>query len=120
VLDVATQLAKRDKVAGRRLYEQLRQPFSVYVLDQKRLGAALEIASHVDFQQLCAEALHPLEPYVPWNREFLSNRARCYRETAHPLAAQAQADLDAFLSNEPVPFARGLPTAAPAATPSAG
>ena len=97
VLDVATQLAKQDKAAGRRLYAALQKPFSVYVLNDKRTAVALEIAAKVDFQQLCAEALQPMEPYVPWNRQFLSDRARCYRETGHPLAAQAQADVITFV-----------------------
>jgi spermidine synthase len=117
--DVVAQLAKQDKAAGKRLYAALRQPFSVEVLNDRRVAAALEIAFKVDSQQLCAEALQPLEPYVPWNRAFLSRRARCYRETGHPLAALAEAELLTFLRDEPAPFAQGLaaPPSAPPPTP---
>ena len=120
VLDVATQPAKQDKVAGRQLYAAMSQPFSVYIMEEKRAAAALEIAGKVNFQQLCAEALEPFEPYVPWNRDFLSSRARCYRETGHVRAAQAQAELNTFLRDEPVPFGRGIttPSTAPSPTPT--
>lgn len=120
MLDVATQLATQDRAAGRQLYTALQKPFSVYALDDERAKHALVIAGTVDFRQLCVAALEPLEPYVPWNREFLSIRARCYRETGDPRAARAQADFIAFLRNEPLPFPRGLttPTAAPSTSAS--
>jgi spermidine synthase len=117
-LDVATQLTTQDKSAGRQLYAALRQPFSVSALNEERARHALEIAAKVDFKQLCVAALEPLEPYVPWNREFLSSRARCYRETGNPRAEQAQADFIAFLRNEAVPFSSGLAIPTPAASPA--
>ena len=116
VLEVIALLAKQDATAGKRLYGALRQPFSVDLLDERRRATALEIAFKVDSQQLCAEALQPFEPSVPWNRSFLSRRARCYRETKHPGEVLAEAELLAFLRNEPVPFAHGL--AAPRGAPS--
>jgi spermidine synthase len=110
MLDVATQLGTQDKAAGQRLYAALQQPFAAHVLNDEREMRALEIAAKLDFKQLCAAALAPLEPYVPWKHEFLAGRARCYRETGDARAAQAEADLVSFLRAEPVPFAHGLVT----------
>jgi spermidine synthase len=107
-LVVATEAAGADKNAGRRLYEGLQTPFAVAMLNDDRLRQALAIAGKVDFQALCATALQPLEPNVPWNRDFLLSRARCYRETQHPLLAQAEQDFTTFGRDEPVPFGHNL------------
>ncbi len=114
-LEVAVHVAAHDPALGQRLYDVLKTPFAVHALNDQRKTRALMIAAKLDFKRLCAEALEPLEPYVPWNREFLANRARCYRETGHPRAADAKEELTAFLRDEPVPFGYGLttPTAQP-------
>jgi spermidine synthase len=110
ILDVATQVAAHDKRTGEQLYAALREPFSVRVLDGERTMQALQIAAKVDFKRLCAAALLPFEPNVPWTREFLSGRSRCYRTTGDARATQAEADFVRFLRNEGAPFAHGLTT----------
>jgi spermidine synthase len=109
-LELAGRVAAHDHAVGQRLYDVLKSPFAVHVLNDDRKTRALMIAAALDFKRLCAEALEPLEPYVPWNREFLANRARCYRDTGHPRATQAMEELTAFLREEPVSFAYGLAT----------
>jgi hypothetical protein len=117
MMDVATQLAAQDTAASRRLYAALDRPFAASALNDKRMNAALQIATTLDFTQLCAAAVEPFEPHVPWTRAFLASRSRCYRETNHPRAMQAEAELVTFLRDEPVPFARDLTTPAGAPPP---
>jgi hypothetical protein len=107
-VDLALEIAKRDKVNGERLYQRLRQPFAVAIKNDHRLKAVVNIAHAVDWPRLCTEALLPLEPDVPWWSEFLIRRLRCYEATNNPRAKGARRDLARFLNNEPLPFSTGM------------
>jgi hypothetical protein len=107
-LDVAVSIAAQDQSAGRRLYDAIRTPFAVAMLDEERKQKALGIAAALDFTGLCAQALEPLEPWVPWEHDFLVSRARCYQDAGHPKAALARDELIVFLQDEPMPLANRL------------
>ena len=96
--DVARPLSLDREVAVK-LYETLGRPFVLRLLESDRLRLRVELALRIDFAKLCAEALAPLEPEVPWN-ESLSLRARCYRAVKSPLSARADRDLEEFEAQE--------------------
>jgi spermidine synthase len=100
-LKASQQMAVKDAVLGRRLFEALEQPFSTSVWELARLDRRLALAEQLDFPGLCVRALEPYEPHVPWGRKFLELRARCYGTTGHTLAARARAALESFRDAEP-------------------
>ena len=109
-LEMASAIASQDPTRriARRFYDLLSQPFSVRLVDQKRLEARALVAEVLDPGPGCSavtiDAIRPFEPNVPWRREFLTRRAQCYRETGDPLAERAEADLQRFESTESVPL----------------
>lgn len=88
-----------DRAASARVFEVLKEPFAVRVLDVTRLEVRSAIGLRPGFEQFCVEGLAALEPNVPWEEVLLKGRDECYRRTQHPLAAAAHADLARFLSN---------------------
>ena len=102
-LDLAMAMAEGKKAVAARLYPALAQPYSVLFLEDRRLRALLAVASQVDNAH-AAQALHRLEPHVPWQRDILTFRARCYRDVGDPLAATAVSDLQRYLENTPTAF----------------
>jgi spermidine synthase len=101
-------VAERDRVAAGRLFETLRAPFSMFLLEQERLNALLKLLPQVGFEQFCAPTLAPLEPHVPWQQDFLLARLRCYQKVQHPLLGRAKSDVDEFLREEAMMFGRDL------------
>ncbi|HSP77414.1 MAG TPA: fused MFS/spermidine synthase, partial [Myxococcaceae bacterium] len=115
-LQASVEVARREAALGRRLFAALARPFSTYGLEYQRNAVRLRLARLLDFQGLCAEVLADYEPHVPWTREFLEQRARCYVEGGHPLEEQALADYEVFLADAPVSLwdgARGPPESEP-------
>jgi hypothetical protein len=106
VLSMAANVGASDPRAARRMYDALRQPFSVRSVDKVRLLTTLELATRLDFAALCHEPISAFEPLAPWDESFLRTRQRCYTETKDPLLARATRDLEEFLSREPLPLAR--------------
>lgn len=102
-LVMAAELS-RDPVLGRRLWAALDKPFSTNAGEGMRVSIRLDMAQKIDPAGLCAESLAPLEPHVPWKREFLEMRSRCYVLTNHPLQDQSLADLVEFMESEPPPL----------------
>ena len=100
-IDLAWQVAARQPPLAKELFDSLAQPFAVRALDAYRLYMRANIGLAADFDGLCAAAIAPLEPYVPWERQFLEQRNRCYAQLRHPLASRARADLTAFLRAVP-------------------
>jgi hypothetical protein len=98
LLDVGTSLSERREVAEW-LFETLKQPFALRMLEYERLRVRVELASKINFDKLCVEVLAPYEPNVPWD-DSLEKRARCYRKAGHPLAAQAERDLEELVDQE--------------------
>jgi hypothetical protein len=75
--------------------------FAVHALDLARLSTRATIGLQDDGGRECGAALTPLEPHVPWDGDFLRERADCYGRIGSPLAALARADLDAFRAAVP-------------------
>jgi hypothetical protein len=107
-LPVAVRLAREDRALAPRLYEAFSQPFAMDMFRQPRLLSRIWISRAVDAQSLCADAIAPLEPHVPWEEPFLTYRYQCYQTHHHPLAARARRDLEKFLADAPPKLAEGL------------
>ena len=107
-LDLAVDVANRDRAAGDRLWRALAQPFSVHVQNDHRLQARAQIAWAVDWPHLCTEALAPMEPDVPFDNDLLLRRVRCYEATGDKKLAAARRDLGHFVGHEPMRFSTGL------------
>jgi hypothetical protein len=100
-LDLAWTLSSERPDLSGRLFEALAEPFAAHALDTPRLSAYFSIGNLSDFAAHCVAALAPFEPYVPWDGRFLAERDRCYQSHNDPRAAQARADLEAFVANSP-------------------
>lgn len=107
-IDLALEIAKRDRVAGERLYRRLQHPFAVALLTDNRQHALVELANAIDWPRLCQEAIAPMEPDVPWQGEFLLRRMRCYELNQDARLPTARRDLNRFLAHEPMNIAAGL------------
>jgi hypothetical protein len=88
-----------DNAGSATVFEVLREPFAVRVLDIARLEVRSAIGMKPGFEQYCVDALAPLEPNVPWDETLLRGRDQCYSNFNPALAAKAHADLEKFLSN---------------------
>jgi len=104
-LGIATTLGAKDRGAAKRLFEALREPFSVRSVDESRMLTSAELATRLDFAALCRQPVAALEPFAPWNEGFLRMRRQCYGATNDPRLARATIDLEEFLSREPLPLA---------------
>jgi hypothetical protein len=91
--------SRLDDSGSLKVFEVLREPFAVRVLDIARLEVRSAIGLRPGFEQYCVEALAPLEPNVPWNEALLRERDKCYSNFQPALAAKARADLEKFRSN---------------------
>ena len=87
-----------DPAASAKAFDTLREPFAVRALDVTRLEVRASISMRPGFEQNCVEAFAAFEPNVPWVEVPLRGRVACYDRAGHPLAAQARADLEKFLS----------------------
>ncbi|MBP7866205.1 MAG: fused MFS/spermidine synthase [Acidobacteria bacterium] len=93
----------KDPAVVEALEPLLASPFCMWAQDVLRLRIHLDFA----FKRGPAAAIPALaavEPHVPWDFPTLRSRAEVYRRCNHPLAARAQADLEAFLSRLPNRF----------------
>ena len=106
-LQLAGEIAKASPADGARLFAELAEPFSVGLLNHRRLMLRTELARG-DLERLCVEAYAPFEPLVPWNDGFLRSRLECYVKTRHPLAGTAAIDLLDFVERGEPPLSRGL------------
>lgn len=106
-LDAALELAGQRTDLAPRVLEALREPFALRMLDEVRTEEAFLIASLDPPGPDCARLLEPVEPNVPFNREWLEYRVRCYLFTDHPLFLKAVAERDDFLSLSPAPLLAG-------------
>ncbi len=88
-----------------RLMNALAQPFPVKVFDEYRRSALLLLAQQEAGEGECSPAQYLLvktwEPNVPWQRDYLEARARCYAQNQDALARQAASDFENYLSDEP-------------------
>jgi len=107
-LELAWELTEQRPDLGAALFEALAEPFAVRTLDGQRVSTYVSIGLLTDFPGRCLAAFAVLEPWVPWERPVLEQRARCYSLKHHPLAARAQADLAAFVAESPGAIDGGL------------
>lgn len=98
---LAEEIAGLEPRLGPDLYRALGQPFAVRMLEEMRWRVRLGIARGTGSTTLCAEALAPFEPHVPWEEPFLRSRLECYRRMGSPYAATAEHDLERFLAAAP-------------------
>jgi hypothetical protein len=117
-LQLAFQIASRDVSTAAGLEAALARPFAVGLADQERLRLRLDLAVLLAPER-CVETLKPFEPHPPWEGRFLAQRARCYRETKHPLARRALDDLEDYLEEAPPKLETGLPAPGPPSTAAA-
>ncbi|HKS24929.1 MAG TPA: spermidine synthase, partial [Thermoanaerobaculia bacterium] len=105
-LGLAVDIARDSRFPqiGRPLYNALRQPFAVDMLQEQRKSALL-LAAEKLYEGRCTEevldGIRMYEPHVPWQALYLNQRARCYTEANDPRAAEARRDLEQFRRNEP-------------------
>ncbi|MCC7417317.1 MAG: fused MFS/spermidine synthase [Acidobacteria bacterium] len=109
-VDMAVLVGSRSPALAQRLFDALREPFSLRASEHDRLMALVSLARAADFRGLCRDAVGAFEPHVPWNAPFLSIRRGCYEMTGDPRLALATRELNDYLSGEPLPLAAGLPT----------
>jgi hypothetical protein len=95
---LALEMANRDPKLAPRLEEMLREPFSVFILDEYRMFSLLQVAAIIDYQH-GAKVLELWEPHVPWKEKILRYRKESYEDSDYPLAQKAAKDLEAFLKN---------------------
>jgi len=107
-LVLAEEVAARHSPLALRLFQSVRSPFAVRSKELDRLNTMAELLSRIDLKPFCRDVLRPLEPYVAWNRSWLTLRRDCYVATNDPYARQAASDLAEFLRSEPVKFGVAL------------
>lgn len=100
-MPLSVELAQKEPAEGRKHWAQLATPFASYAAENLRAPLLVELARRLDFKGLCAQAFAAYEPYPLWSRAFLQQRAHCYTSTGNPLAARAEAELNAYLEDEP-------------------
>jgi spermidine synthase len=107
-LQSARELGSRSPDLVGVLRTALEQPFAVVMLDEARTDAILSFVLSRDPDATCADALAPLEPYVPWHQALLNWRARCYKLLHHAEADRAERELQRFVHDQPSQFGSGL------------
>ena len=65
-LALSDALTRRYPGVSRRLFDALRQPFSLRALDEMRLVTLTDLSRQFDFVGACREPIGALEPHVPW------------------------------------------------------
>src|SRR5262249_23421070 len=77
-LDLAWALTQQRPDLGASLFDALAEPFAVRSLDAQRVSTYFSIGLATDFPGRCVAAFAAFEPWVPWGRDVLEQRARCY------------------------------------------
>src|SRR5437763_218518 len=98
-LGLAVDMARDPRFVqiGAPLVQALRQPFAIDLLNEQRKSTLLFVAERLAGGACSSDFMNVLksyEPHVPWQAIYLEQRARCYGETADPLATKAQRDLN--------------------------
>ena len=107
-IESAKELTAKNSATIGLIREALSKPFALSMFDDNRNATLLALDMVQKLDSGCTEILRPYEPYVPWREELLSWRARCYALAHHPNQERAQAELDEFNRNVPMPFGKGL------------
>jgi spermidine synthase len=104
-LTLVGTLMTRNVAFSSRLFDALRQPFSLEAFDDLRLLTMTALSNQIDLAATCREPVGALEPYVPWTPAFLVARRDCYQATKDPRLRIAVRDLEDYLAREPLPLA---------------
>ncbi len=99
-LALAHELAQSQRALVPLLVEALGPPFSVAALEEPRRFVRLSVAMMGALDDHCAEPLEAYEPHVPWRREILQYRSRCYERRRDLRAPLAKRDLAEFERSE--------------------
>jgi spermidine synthase len=102
------EVSAADPSTAERLYRAISHPLPVYLHESKRLDTMLKIAMRTQLTVPCAETLEVYEPHVPWQKDLLEWRSRCYAATGHPRAALAAGELAEWNAQRPAPFEAGV------------
>jgi spermidine synthase len=106
---LAGELAAGDAARAGRVLPLLVQPFVLRGSDDERLIALSQALGSLEPGPACQEVLGGLEPNVPWVKDWLALRARCYAASRDPARAEAAArDLETFMREQPPKFYFGL------------
>jgi predicted membrane-bound spermidine synthase len=105
---LALVLAQADRRLGPGLLDALSQPFAVHAQEFTRRRAVFAIALSQPDPKLCVAALAAIEPYPFWEEPFLRDRAACYNDAKHPLAAAAISDLQRYMDTRGLRIDEGL------------
>lgn len=106
-LDLATTLAAADPSLVPRFSRLLAQPFSLYLLEEKRKTFIANLAGAVERGEcgpLSRAAVAAYGEHPPWQRRFLETRLRCARGGDPAVATAAAEDLRDFMETEPLPL----------------
>jgi spermidine synthase len=107
-IDTAEEITRAERGMADRVYAAIAQPLPVYLHEDRRLGALLNIAMHNKLETPCVRTLELFEPFVPWRRDVLEWRAECYAGAGDARKELALADLAELQSQSPSPFEAGL------------
>jgi len=110
---LAGQVGAQSPALARRMIAALKTPLAAGALPEDRLTAAALLTRTAGLAESCAEPMHALEPYSPWDATMLTLRRDCYAASGDPLLATAERDLATFAGLEAQPFAVVAPATAP-------
>ncbi len=82
------------------LFDGLSQPFALMGYEEQRVATSAELASYLPAEAAIG-SVAALEPNFPWTVEYLTLRARVYRQVGDWRATVAESDLAEFLAREP-------------------
>jgi spermidine synthase len=99
-LDAALELAGQKPEMAPRVLASLQAPFALQMLDDVRVEEAFLVGSMDEPGEGCARLLEPVEPHVPFTKEWLAYRVRCYAREDDPRLVAASADLARFEARE--------------------
>lgn len=90
--------ALKDEKFCRKAFDVLGQPFPANMGNQRRLLMRRHLAVRLG-PTVAADEFAAQEPFIEWEEGHLKARAKVYRDAQHPLATEAEAELDRFRAN---------------------
>jgi spermidine synthase len=98
LVDSSVALAQRHPDWVTRIARELNaRPFIAYLIDNKRIAAAQQLAFASSDPQLCVEALGKDLLVPTWTKRFLAARMECLERARHPLAKTAERQFAEYL-----------------------
>lgn len=125
-LEVAAALAETigNENLVPRLYQAVSSPLSTFLSEDKRCLTVFRIAKHMpvlEREGRVLDAIGALEPFVPWQRDFLEARATAYKAANAPKARLAKHELKLYADRGVRPlFAEDATGTGDSVTPASG